>query len=123
MLVQPDPGVVSVDVEGVFREPGDRRAHQSAAQCKDQPIIRQRLGIGKQDAAVCEVDVGHVGFDAGYANRAQYVVEWNAGVAELRLVIAHADRVKRAAIDQCYRNAIRPDAQFVELARSTNRRP
>ncbi len=69
------------------------------------------------------LDVGDLSLDALDPDRAQDVVERHPGVGEIGLVIAHADRVIGAAVDERDRNPVGADTEFVELARRAHRRP
>jgi hypothetical protein len=118
------PLLVGIDIKGIFCETRDQRANEPGAARKHQPVVAERRPTaGKQDPMLRPVNVADFGFDAGHANGAHYVVERNAGAPELRLVIAYADRMKGAAVDQRHRNPVRPDAELVELAGGTDRRP
>ncbi len=124
MGVEPTAGVVGVDIKPVLFETGDRRAGKPAAEGEDEPVITQWLGVTRQGhPAPRRVDVGYLRLDAGDADRAENVVEKDAGVVELGLVIAHPDRMKRAAVDQGDRDPLRADAELVELARRADRTP
>jgi len=72
---------------------------------------------------MCEIDIGDLGLDAPHADRAEDVVEEDARAVQFGFVIAHPDRMIVAAIDERHLDPFGADAEFVELARSSDRTP
>jgi hypothetical protein len=72
---------------------------------------------------VCEVEAGYLGLNAIDADRAQNLIEWNPCCIEIDLVVAHADRMPWAAVDERDFDPVGADAELIELASGADRRP
>ena len=126
MGVEPAAGVVGVDIEGVRVEARDRRAGEPAAEGEDQPVIGQetrRVRSRTCDLPVCEVDAGYLGLNALDADRPQNLIERNPCCVEIGLVVAHADRMPCAAVDERDLDPVGADAELIELASGADRGP
>ena len=67
--------VVSVDIEGVSVETGDRRAGEPAAEGEDQPVVRETLPRPLAgNLAARKIDVRDLCLNAPYADRPQHLV-------------------------------------------------
>jgi hypothetical protein len=67
--------VVSVDIEGVSVETGDRRAGEPAAEGEDQPVVRETLPRPLAgNLAAGKIDVRDLCLNAPYPDRAQHLV-------------------------------------------------
>ena len=70
-----------------------------------------------------EVKAAHLAFDERHADRIEDVAQRHAGRRQVGFVIAHADGMKRIAIDESYCDLFIADSQFVELARRSRSGP
>jgi hypothetical protein len=124
MRVEPATAIIGIDIEGMLCQAGDRRAHEPAAEGKDQPVIRQCWSAaGADDPPAREVDVSHLRFDALDADWSQNLIERNPRFVEIGLVVAHADRMPRTAVGQADLDPLGADADLVELAGGADRGP
>src|ERR1041385_3677317 len=100
MRAEPCRGIVSVDVECVLRQSGDRRGNQLAAEGEHQPIVGQRHRPAAdiaQDLVPAAVDRGHLSDDKIDTDWPKYILERHPEIAEIRLVVAYPDRMPGVA--------------------------
>ena len=75
MRVEAARSFVSVNIEGINVETGDRRAGEPAAEREDQPVVRELLYYPcAGNLAARKIDVRDLCLNAPYADRAQYLV-------------------------------------------------
>ena len=126
MGVEPNSGRVGIDVKAVRRETGNRRAHQLAAQGQHEPIVGQGFQPawpGDGDLLLGDVDRLDLGGEMFDADRVEYLSERDGDVAEVRLVVPHADTVIGIAVDDQDFDLSARNAEFGKLARRTHRGP
>ena len=86
-----------------------------AAEGEDEPVIAEFLGAAG-DGPARRVEVGHLGLHELHADGVQHLRERDDGVRQVGLVVADADRVIRGPVDDQHFDALRPDAEFLQLA-------
>lgn len=95
---------VGVHVERPAREARQWWVDEFAAERTDQTVVAERAHAAVRGAhqhfGACGIDLHHLAFDPLDAGRREHVVERHARVAQVRLVVAHANGVIRVAVDE-----------------------
>lgn len=117
---------IGVDVEAVSCEPGDRRPRQLAAERQHQPIIGEALAasVGCHDNMLfCEIDRLHLGDPVTHTDRIEKTGKRKRDIAEVDLVIAHADIVIGVAVEHQDLELCSARADLLTYARGADRGP
>lgn len=126
MGVEPNAGRVGIDVKAVRRKTGNGRAHQLAAQGEHEPIVGQGVPPawpGDDDLLLGDVDRFNLGGEMFDADRVEYLSERDGDVAEVRLVVPHADAMIGIAVDDQDFDLSAGNAELGKLARRAHRGP
>src|SRR5262249_7643760 len=126
MRVESGAAVVRVHVEGILGETGDVRAGDLAAEGEDESIIRKSElpACGRDcDGLLRQVDACDLSLHALNSDRDENVVERDADLSEIGLVVAHTDVVEPIAVHDGDLRGLRAVSELVELASRANRAP
>ena len=126
MIFEDERGGIGIDIESMLGKAGDGGTHHFAAERQHQAVVAQRLLAPARDErnlAPCRVD----GFDLANAmsdaDRIEQLRQRQCDLAEVGLVIAHADVVIGIAIDDTDLDVTAGRADLVALARGADGRP
>ena len=115
-------GVIGVDVEAEVAQARDVGSGDPAARREHQTVVAVGQAIGG-DRVPRRVDRGHRGGDVADTDRVEHRRQRDSAVAQIRLVVAHPDVVKGAALNMAMVDPAGRYGKLVEPACRTERGP